>query len=182
MGWVEGMHPWDQAGRGRLWGSAAPAGLCRRPGQVSCSGWGAGSPRLAPAGPGPPAAPAPAPTQPGTVPPSAGWSPLPSETGPGRRGGVLVRGLGSSEERLSRALGATALPGRRLWEEEPLRGSCILRGWVQPPSLRSGSSPTPPASAQYLLFPSAGQGASRATSSLEPSTRSRHRAGTANGS
>lgn len=55
-----------------------------------------------------------------------------------------MRGLGGSEERLSRILGATALPGRRLWEEEPLRGSCILRGWVQPASLRSGSSPTPP--------------------------------------
>lgn len=64
--------------------------------------------------------------------------------GLGDRGGVLVRGLGGSEERLSRILGATALPGCRLWEEEPLRGSCIPRGWVQPASLRSGSSPTPP--------------------------------------
>lgn len=82
-GW-RGMCPWDLAGRGvcGIWQH-----LLAVPGTQAgarCEADGAlGSPLLAPAGRGPPAAPAPAPARPWRAPPAAGSSLLLSETGPG---------------------------------------------------------------------------------------------------
>ena len=77
--WGGGETPQDQAGRGCLWGPLCLLGRAgsqpRRPALA-----GRGSPRLVPAGPGPPAAPA-------AAPPAAGSAPHPEQAGPGDGGG-----------------------------------------------------------------------------------------------
>ena len=74
-----GLCPWDWAGRG-CWAVQVPGRVLRAwPGHQ-------GSPRLARAGSGPPAAPVPAPARPGRAPPPAASSLLLSATGPGSRG------------------------------------------------------------------------------------------------
>lgn len=88
---------------------------------------------------------------------------------------------GGSDKRLSGALGVTApTPGQRALGAGSPSEAAESRGGgsrLLPAPVPAQGTP-PPAPAQYLLFPSVGQGASWTTSSLEPHTHPWHRAGT----